>query len=269
MTIWTFLFGQRRSLRRGLLINIMAALSLCLVLAGVVLIYEFQEHLEENLQEAMIDEAKEVIGQIDPNRPNFGLNPDALRFQGIDGNFRYTVFAADGSPVAGAETSVAIWQQLTGLELGAPRAILLPGERIGLGLRVIIMQQDVFVLVSTYPKGNNETQFSKLIHEVEEEIWWGALGILMVIMAALLATRRSLAPLRALSEQAREIGPLAANRRLDADKLSAEFVPLIADVNKAFDRLEDGYKAQRDFSSNVAHEIARRPHANRRAQVQH
>jgi signal transduction histidine kinase len=255
MSLWAFLFGPQRSLKRGLLLNIMAALILCLLLAGLVLIKEFKEHLEENLREAMIEEAREVIGQIDPTSASFGLNPDALRFRGINGNFRYTVFTGDGSPVVGAEASDRIWQQLAALELGKPRAVTLPGERVGLGLRAIIMEQDIFVLVSTYPKGNNETQFSKLLHEIEEEIWWGALGVLMVITAALLATRRSLAPLRALSEQAREIGPLAASRRLDADRLPAEFVPLVADVNKAFDRLEQGYKAQRDFSSNVAHEI--------------
>ena len=255
MSVWTFLFGAKRSLERGLLLNIIAALSLCMVLAGLVLISEFKEHLEENLEDAMVDEAKEVIGQIDPALAGFGLDGDALRFKGSEGNFRYTVFAQDGRVVAGSETSDRIWQQLAELELGSPGAIALPGDRLGLGLRVMIMGQDIYVLVSTYPKWNNETQLSKLLHEVEEEIWWGLLGIVMVIGAALFATRRSLAPLRALSEQARKIGPLAASRRLEADAVPTEFVPLIEDVNDAFNRLEQGYKAQRDFSSNVAHEI--------------
>ncbi|MEB8385618.1 HAMP domain-containing sensor histidine kinase [Rhodobacteraceae bacterium KMM 6894] len=255
MSVSTFLFGPRRSLKRRLLLNIIAALSLCMVVAGVVLINEFNEHLADNLEEAMIGEAKEVIGQIDPSLPGFGLNPDALRFRGVDGNFRYTVFADDGRLVAGGEASDAIWQQLAKLQVGAPRSVTLVGERIGLGLRTMIMDQDYYVLVSTFPKGNNETRLSKLLHEIEEEIWWGILAVLMVISAARFATRRSLAPLRVLSEQAREIGPLAANRRLDAARLPAEFVPLITDVNEAFARLEQGYKAQRDFSSNVAHEI--------------
>lgn len=255
MSVWTFLFGAERSLKRGLLLNIIGALSLCTVLAGVVLISEFNEHLEENLEDAMVDEAKEVIGQIDPALEGFGLDRNALRFQGPEGNFRYTVFAQDGTAVAGSETSDRIWQQLARLELGTPGSIVLPGDRIGLGLRVMIMGQDIYVLVSTYPKWNDETRFSKLMHEIEEEIWWVVLGVAMVIGAALFATRRSLAPLRALSEQARKIGPLAANRRLEADTVPTEFLPLIEDVNDAFDRLEQGYKAQRDFSSNVAHEI--------------
>ena len=255
MSPWTFLFGAKQSLKRGLLLNIIAALSICMLLAGVILISEFKEHLEENLEEAMVDEAKEVIGQIDPALANFGLEPDALRFRGSEGNFRYTVFTQDGNAVAGGEVSDRIWQQLGQLELGTPKSIALPGDRIGLGLRVMIMEQDIYVLVSTYPKWKNEKQLSKLLHEIEEGFWWGVLGVAAVLGAALFATRRSLAPLRVLSEHARKIGPLAAGRRLEADTATTEFAPLIEDVNEAFDRLEQGYKAQRDFSSNVAHEI--------------
>ena len=64
MMVVNFLFGQRRSLKRSLLLNIIAALSLCVLLAGSVLISEFYEHLEENLEDAMLDEAKEIVGQI-------------------------------------------------------------------------------------------------------------------------------------------------------------------------------------------------------------
>lgn len=255
MSVWRALLGEKQSLKRQLLLNIIVALSLCTVLAGIVLISEFKEHLEENLEDAMVDEARELIGQIDPALASFGLDPDALRFRGAEGTFRYTVFAGDGSAIAGSETSDRIWQQLARLELGASGSIALPGDRVGLGLRAMALGQDIYVLVSTYPKWNNQTQFYRLMHEVEEEIWWAVLGVVMVVAAALFATRRSLAPLRELSEQARSIGPLAAGRRLDADTVPAEFVPLIEDVNAAFDRLEQGYKAQRDFSSNVAHEI--------------
>lgn len=249
------MLGEKQSLKRGLLLNIIVALSLCTLFAGIVLISEFKEHLEENLEDAMVDEAKELIGQINPALAGFGLDVDALRFQGLEGVFRYTVFEGDGSVIAGSEMSDRIWQQLAQLELGAPGSIALPGDRVGLGLRAMALGKDIYVLVSTYPKSSNQTYFSKLMHEVTEGIWWAVLGVVMVVAAALFATRRSLAPLRVVSEQARRIGPRAAGHRLYADTLPAEFVPLIKDVNAAFDRLERGYKAQRDFSSNVAHEI--------------
>ena len=111
------------------------------------------------------------------------------------------------------------------------------------------------ILVSTFPKGNNQTRFASLLHELEEEIWWVILGLVVVLTSTLFATRQALSPLRSLSDQAHQIGPAAAGRRLDVAQVPAEIAPLIGDVNKAFDRLEQGYQAQRDFSANVAHEI--------------
>ncbi|MBT5681835.1 MAG: hypothetical protein HOJ09_07240 [Gammaproteobacteria bacterium] len=255
MNIWVFFFGAKRSLKRSLLLNIIAALSLCIVLASLILISEFKEHLAENLEQTLLDEATEVIGQINPSLPGFGLDGNALRFRGAEGNFRYTVFASNGSPIAGSETSDSIWSQLEQLTLGASNLIALEGERFAVGLRTMILEQDIYVLVSTFPKWNDSTRLSRLKHEIEEGFLWVVLGGVMVVAAALFATRSSLGPLRGLSEQARQIGPLDAGRRLQNTTLPTEFKPLIEDVNNAFDRLEQGYKAQRDFSSNVAHEI--------------
>lgn len=255
MKVLNFLFGSRRSLKRGLLLNIIATLSLCIILAAAVFISEFYEHLEENTEDAMAEEAKEIIGQIDPTIAKYGLDATALRYQGVEGTYRYTVFDATGAIVAGGEASDAIWQQLSLIKLGHPHPITLLGDRLGLGLKARIADQDVFVLVSTYPKGNQETQIGKLLHELEEGIGWVVLGVLMILVSALFATRRALSPLKLLSDQAHRIGPTATNQRLAADRLPTEIAPLIEDVNMAFDRLEQGYKAQRDFASNVAHEI--------------
>jgi signal transduction histidine kinase len=255
MMVVNFLIGQHRSLKRSLLINIIAALSLCILLAGAVLISEFYEHLEENLEDAMVDEAKEIVGQIDPTAPQHGLDAGSLRFQGVEGTYRYTVYDETGSIVAGGEGSDAVWQQLSQIKLGNPQSIALLGDRLGIGLRARIVDQDVFVLVSTYPKESNQTQFEKLLHEIEEEIWWVIFGVVIVLTFALFATRRALSPLKILSDQAHLIGPTASNQRLATDRVPTEIAPLIEDVNMAFDRLEQGYKAQRDFASNVAHEI--------------
>lgn len=255
MNVVNFLFGSRRSLKRSLLLNIIAALSLCIILAGTILIREFYEHLEENLEDAMIAEAKEIVGQIDPAAPQYGLDAGSLRFQGVEGTYRYTVYDETGGIVVGGEGSDAIWRQLSQIRLGDPQKITLLGDRLGVGLKARILEQDVYVLVSTYPMGKSETQIDKLLHEIQEEIWWVVLGVVMVLTFAMFATRRALSSLKVLSTQAHQIGPTAANQRLQTDLIPAEIAPLIKDVNMAFDRLEQGYKAQRDFASNVAHEI--------------
>ncbi len=255
MKYFIALFGERSSLRRSLIINITAALSLCIALASVVLIYEFYEHLEENIEEALYQEAKEIIGQIDPDQDTYGLNPTAIRFSGIEGLYRYTVFDGTGKPIAGNETSPQMQSQVLKLEIGKRTEIPLLGERMGIGLRAKIDNQDFIVLVSTYPKATERTNFQKLAYEVEEQIIWVALGVLVVLAAAVLATRRSLISLRPIQKQAQLIGPTATIKRLSLKRVPSEIAPLITAVNGAFDRLEKGYQAQRDFSSNVAHEV--------------
>ncbi len=259
--------GRGRSLRRRLMINITIALSLCVALAGAVLISEFYEHLEENIEDALFLEAQEVLGQVDPSADSFGLNPDALRFRGVEGSYRYTVFDSAGQTIVGGEASLAIWAQLSQASLGQKVNIRLPGDRVGVGTRAKVKGADIFVLASTFLKGTEETQFQTLMHEIKEEIWWIVLGVTMILAAALFATRSALASLDIVSQQAHEVGPFEMDKRLSEEQVPNEIQPLIHAVNGAFDRLEQGYQAQRDFSSNVAHEI-RTPLAVLRSSVE-
>ena len=87
------------------------------------------------------------------------------------------------------------------------------------------------------------------MHEIEEQITWVILGVLVVLEAAIFATRRALMPLDRLSQQAAQVGPAEARLRLTTDGVPAEIIPLVQSVNGAFDRLEAGYRAQQDFSS--------------------
>ncbi len=255
MKILHFLFGTARSLRRGLIVNIFTSLSLSILLVGAVVIHEFYEHSEDELKDTLIREAKEVIGQIDPDAPHFGLDGGALRFRGIEGAFRYTVFDNSGQAVAGGENPSGMWAQLQAIKLGKANTVTVLGEREGIGMHARIKDQDVFVLVTTFPTSNNQTRLQKVLHEAEEQTGWVILGVIMVLMAAVLATRRALIPLDRLSGEAAKISPTDASQRLITDDVPDEFTPLINAVNEAFDRLEAGYRAQRDFSSNAAHEI--------------
>ncbi len=64
MTGLAALFGEARSLRRRLVVNILLAVGFCFALASVILTYEFYEHLAENRDEALAREAAEIAGQI-------------------------------------------------------------------------------------------------------------------------------------------------------------------------------------------------------------
>jgi signal transduction histidine kinase len=79
--------------------------------------------------------------------------------------------------------------------------------------------------------------------------------------------RLGLYPLRRISEQAAQIGPSTLDARLPLSSAPREVAPLVMAFNAALDRLEAGWRAQRHFSANAAHEL-RNPLATLRAQVE-
>lgn len=89
------------------------------------------------------------------------------------------------------------------------------------------------------------------------------LGAIIVIP---FAVRRALRPLRTAGEAAGAIDLRSLDRRLPADGLPIEFAPFVSTINALLDRLDDGFRRQRRFTANAAHEL-RTPVAILRARV--
>lgn len=253
----TTVFGARRSLQRRLVVNVVLALLVCLVMTTVIVIREFYDHLDENAEAALLREATEVALSLDPSAPDFGLDAAAPRFAGDAGAYRYTVFDPHWKPLVGGEFGPGDRRSIELLEGALKSGEMVPigHERLGVVVRRALPGGDVLVLATARSAAALRTQFASLRHEFNEQIGWVVFAVVSVLTAAILAARQSLGPLRLAMMQATQVTPGAPERRLTTAALPVEVRPLIEAVNGAFDRLEKGYQAQRDFSSNVAHEI--------------
>ncbi|MGX4805648.1 sensor histidine kinase [Bradyrhizobium guangdongense] len=87
-------------------------------------------------------------------------------------------------------------------------------------------------------------------------VGWITIPILLVLLATdIIIFRRAIAPLWNASEKASAIGPARTDIRLPTEQIPREIVPLVTAVNQALDRLEDGFRVQRQFTADAAHQL--------------
>jgi signal transduction histidine kinase len=87
-------------------------------------------------------------------------------------------------------------------------------------------------------------------------VGWITAPILLVLLVIDVAIiRRAVRPVIAASNLAEEIGPLRTDLRLPETGMPREVRPLVNAVNQALDRLEEGFRAQREFTADAAHEL--------------
>lgn len=81
------------------------------------------------------------------------------------------------------------------------------------------------------------------------------LSVIVFASVAFWTTRRIARPLRDASAAALAIRPENITQRLDSRDMPSEIMPLIRAFNGALERLEKGYRIQKEFVASAAHEL--------------
>jgi signal transduction histidine kinase len=79
--------------------------------------------------------------------------------------------------------------------------------------------------------------------------------LLALLLFDIFIFRRALDSVREASQTATSIGPQRTEVRLPEESVPREIAPLVHAVNQALERLEAGFRAQRDFTADMAHEL--------------
>jgi signal transduction histidine kinase len=95
-----------------------------------------------------------------------------------------------------------------------------------------------------------------IVADFFKRVGWITLPILSFLLAIdIVIFRRALLPLLKASEMAKEINPKRLDVRLSPENIPKEILPLVQAMNQALDRLEAGFRVQREFTADAAHEL--------------
>jgi signal transduction histidine kinase len=89
-----------------------------------------------------------------------------------------------------------------------------------------------------------------------QQVVWIIVPVLLLLLGAdIIIFRLAIGPLHRASDRAKHISPTRLDVRLPTDDMPPEILPLVEAVNQALDRLEQGFRSQREFSADAAHEL--------------
>jgi len=253
-----------RSLQGQLALRLAAVFLIATALGMGALLYEGAYAADALGNEELERRAAEIAQHVAPGpdgTPHLDLPPR------LDQAYRspartdvFAVRAGDGRVIAASEPDLAAVVARSSADGGATHPFRLEEfgstgqDYYGLVVRVGSAAGPLTVLVAR--ASDADTLAHALLREFVLDVAW----VIPLFAAATLAVgvwsiRRGLGPVRLASERAASITPDRADVRLPVEALPSELAPLAAAVNRAFDRLEQGFAVQRQFTANAAHEL--------------
>jgi signal transduction histidine kinase len=225
------------------------AVAVVAIFLPLVLFWLLNSEVDQLHREAMRAQAEVLAERIVPQVDGtltFNL-PDSLRglYSDAYGRYQYDIRDAEGRLLFSSH-------RLTGAAASAPRL----SETIsGAGVTRIIEGKTVRIQVAE-DLAHRDVIIDDIISNFFRRVGWITIPIMLILLAIdIIIFRRAIAPLWKASEEASNIGPARTHIRLPTEQIPREIMPLVTAVNQALDRLEDGFRVQRQFTADAAHQL--------------
>jgi signal transduction histidine kinase len=238
------------SLTSRLVLLHIVAVAVVAIFLPLVLFWLLTSEVNQLHRDAMRDQAT-VLGERLAVKPDgtISLNlPDSLKapYSEAYGRYQYEILDASGhvlfSSHKNGEPIVAPEGSPPGTVAGASVSKDLGGQALRIQVAEDLAHRDVII--------------DDIIANFFRRVGWITIPVLLVLLATdIIIFRRAIAPLVRASEEAKSIGPARTDIRLPTEQIPGEILPLVTAVNQALDRLEDGFRVQRQFTADAAHQL--------------
>jgi signal transduction histidine kinase len=187
--------------------------------------------------------------------------PDGVRDQYSDAYDRYSYAIIDDagrvifSSHASKQPLFAIDPAATGI---VPYRARTPGGArtiAGASARKDIDGHPVWIQVAEKLSHRDVIVDDVLANFLRQVVWIIVPVLLLLLGADIVIFRLAIRPLHKASDRAKHISPTRLDVRLPIDDMPPEILPLVEAVNQALDRLELGFRSQREFAADAAHEL--------------
>lgn len=244
-----------------------AALSLIVIAAVVVVLFMLSLRLQA-AQDTLLDrslewQAKDIalhMSVVD-GKPELDLPINLTKaYESEDGQFLFLISRPDGEPLFHSRMGMVLAGHapaLKGEELQYFKFQNMENSQIFYGVTMpFAVSGQSFVIQTAQGPAHSDVLVDQLIDEFFEKQWWVFLIFIIAIIGTVFLTVRSaLKPVDQVARVARGLGPASLDVRLNTDGLPSDVLPIVDAVNVALRRIEDGYRRQREFTSNVAHQL--------------
>ena len=253
------MFQFKSILSRIILLHVVA-IAATAILMPLVLLWFLNSEVE-NLQHQTLKEQVDALsrGLISHEDGTWSLELSKGiqdQYSNAYGRYRYAILSDDGNVLFSSDGSAAVFpadnrsSKLEYLETQNDKSVI-----SGVSTEKQLGDRTFWIQVGE-DLAHRDVIVDDIVARFFSNVGWITMPILLLLLAIdILIFRRAVRPLLVASERAQDISPTRIDIRLPTDAIPQEIVPLVIAVNQALDRLECGFRRQREFAADVAHEL--------------